>query len=84
VRKWLAAAALGVALLPAAAGAQCPMCRTALQTPQGAALAAGFRHGILLLLAAPFLSIGCVAWLVVRSQRRGPRGPNVPQPPPGG
>jgi len=81
VRKWLAAAALGMVLLPAAAGAQCPMCRTALQSPQAAALAEGFRHGILLLLAAPFLSIGCVAWLVVRSQRR---EPNVPQPPPGG
>jgi hypothetical protein len=73
--------ALLLMMTASAAWAQCPMCRTALQSPQAAALAAGFRHGILLLLAAPFLSVGLVAWLVVRSQRR---GPNVPQPPSGG
>lgn len=71
MKKGLALALLLLVAMAPAAWAQCPMCRTALQSPQAAALAAGFRHGILLLLAAPFLSIGIVAWLVVRSQRRG-------------
>ncbi len=81
MKKSLTLAFLLLMMTASTAWAQCPMCRTALQSPQAAALAAAFRHGILLLLAAPFLSIGIVAWLVVRSQRR---EPTVPQPPSGG
>ena len=55
---------------PEAAGAQCAMCRRALQTPEGQQLAGAFRSGILLLLAVPFSLVGVLATLVVRMQRR--------------
>jgi hypothetical protein len=48
---------------------QCRMCRTALETPEGAALAHSFRRAILFLLAAPFAAVGVVALLVLRAHR---------------
>ena len=57
-----------VAVTPASA--QCAMCRTLLQTPEGQQMAAAFRSGILLLLAAPFSIFGLIAALAVRSHRR--------------
>ncbi len=57
-------------LLPGVSGAQCSMCRTALESPEARALAEAFRSGILFLLAVPFLAFGTVALLAVRSQRR--------------
>jgi hypothetical protein len=62
-----------MALLLAAAvpaGAQCAMCRTALQSPEGQQLVGALRSGILLLLAAPFVVFGTVATLAVRRFRR--------------
>ena len=50
--------------------AQCPMCRTALETPEAQALAAGFRRGILFLLTVPFAAVAVIATLVIRNQRR--------------
>jgi hypothetical protein len=50
--------------------AQCAMCRTALQSPEGQRMIGALRHGILLLLAAPFVVFGTVAVLAVRQQRR--------------
>jgi hypothetical protein len=56
--------------LAAPVSAQCAMCRSLLATPEGQKLVGGFRSGILLLLAAPFLAFGAVAVLAVRAQRR--------------
>lgn len=64
-------AVLSVALLvPGAAEAQCAMCRTALDSPEGRKLISAFRSGILFLLAVPFATFGTVAWIAVRSKRR--------------
>lgn len=75
VARPLAAAAivavLALALLaPGVAEAQCAMCRTALDSPEGRKLVSAFRSGILFLLAVPFATFGTVAWIAVRSKRR--------------
>ena len=63
--------ALGsVLLLPAAAPAQCAMCRSVLQSPEGLQMIAALRSGVLVLLAAPFAVFGAVAFLACRTQRR--------------
>jgi len=69
-RLLLVAAALFVVAWPAPAGAQCAMCRRALQSPEGQQMVAAFRSGILVLLAAPFSLVGVIAALVVKMQRR--------------
>lgn len=71
----LAAAALvcvaAVALVPPVlVEAQCVMCRTALASEEGRALLAGFRSGIVVLLAAPFAAFGIVAALALRAFQR--------------
>ena len=46
---------------------QCAMCRTALQnSPEGQAIAEGFRYGIVFLLAAPYAILGSIAVGAVR------------------
>ncbi|HJO37041.1 MAG: hypothetical protein QGG24_04720 [Vicinamibacterales bacterium] len=64
----LVVAWLVVAVAPA--DAQCVMCRTALDSPEGRMMIAALRAGILVLLAAPFAAFGCVAYFAVRSQRQ--------------
>lgn len=59
-----------VTLWPAAAFAQCSMCRRALASPEGQQMVAAFRSGILLLLVAPFAAFATVAGLAVRDQKR--------------
>jgi hypothetical protein len=59
-----------IVLAGSGAHAQCAMCRTLLQTPEGKQMAAAFRSGILLLLAAPFSIFGVIAALAVKTQRR--------------
>jgi hypothetical protein len=70
--RWQVVAILGLSAFFRAdvAFAQCAMCRRALESPEGALVAAAFRSGILLLLAAPFLLFGAVAVLAVRAERR--------------
>ena len=47
---------------------QCAMCRTALQnSPEGQAVAEGFRYGIIFLLAAPYAILGSIAVGVVKA-----------------
>jgi hypothetical protein len=46
------------------------MCRLALASPEGCQVAAAFRSGIVLLLAAPFSAFAAVAVLAIRGQRR--------------
>lgn len=68
------ALALGLAalwlLMPDVAEAQCAMCRTALDSPQGRKLIGAFRSGIVLLLAVPMAILAGGAWYVVRHNRR--------------
>jgi hypothetical protein len=66
----VAVGAVAAALSPETALAQCAMCRLALQSPEGQQMIAALRSGILVLLAAPFLSFGVVAILAVRMRRR--------------
>ena len=56
--------------LPDTVAAQCAMCRRALDSPEGLRLIGALRRGILLLLAAPFLLFGVVAFLALRTQRK--------------
>ena len=57
MRSWLPASLLSILLLgvAASAGAQCAMCRTALESSEeGRRMAEKFNKGILFLLGAPF------------------------------
>lgn len=57
-----------VLLLQGVASSQCAMCVTALQnSPEGQALAEGFKHGILFLLAAPYAIMVSIAVGVTRA-----------------
>jgi len=56
-----------VLIAPAPALAQgCAMCKRALMSPEGQQMAAAFRSGIFVLLAAPFSLLGLISVLVVR------------------
>lgn len=75
--KWRKEIFLAVALtillcLPEPIRAQCSMCRAALvSSPEGKQMMIGFNQGILLLLTAPFLVVGAVAFLILRAHRTG-------------
>ena len=73
-KGWLpAAATVSLLLVADTALAQCPMCRTALTSPEGQQLAGAFRGAILLLLAAPFTALATIALLVARRLRAAAR-----------
>ena len=56
--------------LGAAALAQCAMCKEALlRSEEGRRLITGMNHGVLFLLAMPFLILGLVAWRFFRAYR---------------
>lgn len=60
-----------VLVLEGTGWSQCAMCRTALlSSPEGRALAEGFRYGIIFLLAAPYAILGSIAVGVVRHFRK--------------
>ena len=75
----LASASALMLAAPDAAEAQCAMCRQALSSPEAAALVAALRRGIVLLILAPALAFGTVAYLAVRGQRRA-LGSDRPEP----
>ena len=64
---------LAAVVFPAVAGA-CPLCKEAssdADTPGGTtSLGLGFYYSILLMVAAPFLVAGTLAFAIVRSRRR--------------
>ena len=64
----LIALAAFVLLAPADGGAQCSMCRTALE--QNEEVAAGFNRAILFLLAMPYAVFASGAGYVLASRRR--------------
>ena len=70
----LALAVLGLlAVLAAPAAAQCVMCKTALTgSAEGRSMMASFNHGILLMVAAPYMVAG-VFLLGVYRERLGRR-----------
>jgi hypothetical protein len=57
-------------LVPETLSAQCAMCRSALESPEGQQMVAALRSGVLLLLAAPFIAFGAVAAVAIRIGRR--------------
>ncbi|MEK0420187.1 MAG: hypothetical protein RLZZ161_38 [Bacteroidota bacterium] len=63
-------------VLATPAGAQCPMCKTALKSNQtnkkGATVGNGINKGILFLLATPYLLVGAAgfAWYNYRKNRK--------------
>lgn len=52
------------------AAAQCAMCRTALESADGARLAGALRAAVAFLLPMPFMAIGAVALILRRRQER--------------
>ena len=60
-----------IAMLQTSGLAQCVMCGTALaSSPEGQALAGSFRYGIMLLLIAPYLILGSIAYAIFRAYRK--------------
>lgn len=63
--------ALLLCFFESAGWAQCEMCKTALtSSPEGKKLANGFRHGVLLLLLAPYALFGTAGLLIFNAYRR--------------
>jgi hypothetical protein len=76
IRKSAAALAVvaAVVVMEATGWGQCAMCRTALEnSPEGQAVAEGFRYGILFLLAAPYAILGGVGFGLFRAFRKKPQ-----------
>jgi hypothetical protein len=73
VVRVLAVLLVAAVLLPAVAGA-CPLCKEATSDADmpggGASLGVGFYYSILLMISAPFLAVGTLAFLILRSRRR--------------
>jgi hypothetical protein len=64
--------AIGGAVLatPVPADAQCAMCRTAFDSPEGRRMVRKYQIGIAFLLAVPFAAFGTVAFFAVRGKKR--------------
>ena len=60
-----------VLMLEGTGWSQCAMCRTALQSsPEGQAIAQGFRYGIIFLLAAPYAIMGGISYGLVKAYKK--------------
>ncbi len=59
-----------VAAFPAEASAQCAMCRTAFDSPEGQKMVRSYQAGIAFLLAVPFATFGTVAFFAVRGKKK--------------
>ncbi|PIQ83119.1 MAG: hypothetical protein COV76_00195 [Candidatus Omnitrophica bacterium CG11_big_fil_rev_8_21_14_0_20_64_10] len=71
--RFLTILTIGLVALAAPAFA-CPNCSEALGDPNGPLLT-GWKHSIMLLMAAPYLVFGGVTLWIVRSARRRADGP---------
>ncbi|GBC98275.1 hypothetical protein HRbin17_00777 [bacterium HR17] len=67
--RWVSAVLTSLALTVSAA-AQCALCKAAVQSSGNANLIGGLRAGILLLMVAPYLIVGVIAFAVYRAHRR--------------
>lgn len=65
----IAAAGVGLAA-PPSAHAQCAMCRSAFDSPEGRRMIRRYQIGIAFLLAVPFAAFGTVAFFAVRGKLR--------------
>ncbi len=72
-RQWPAAAAVFMLVAADTALAQCAMCRTALDSPEGQQLVSAFQGGIILLVVVPFAAVATIALLVARQLRAAAR-----------
>ncbi|MGD8329455.1 MAG: hypothetical protein PVJ49_08450 [Acidobacteriota bacterium] len=73
----IAAAALALGIVagatlasPPPAQAQCAMCRSAFDSPEGRRMIRKYQIGIAFLLTVPFAAFGTVAFLAVRGKRK--------------
>ena len=57
-------------LVPASSSAQCFMCRTAFDSPEGREITGAYRRGILFMLATSALAAGAVGFVALRNYRR--------------
>ena len=83
-RWWLrgSVAALGGSVLPGWGFAQCEMCKTGLtNSAEGLRLLDGFRSGILLLIAMPYVLFGTLALVIFWIYRRHDARNQSPAPP---
>ena len=55
---------------PAPAEAQCAMCRSAFDSPEGRRMIRKYQIGIAFLLAVPFAAFGTVAVVAIRGKKR--------------
>jgi hypothetical protein len=55
---------------PPPAQAQCAMCRSAFDSPEGRRMIRKYQIGILYLLAVPFAAFGTVAFFAVRGKKK--------------
>ena len=73
IKKLLILFAFGCMLLSAAeVKAQCAMCTTAVESnnKSGASTTKGINHGIMYLLAAPYLAVAAVGYIWYKKYRR--------------
>ena len=62
--------AAGAVVAPPPAQAQCAMCRSAFDSPEGRRMVRKYQLGIAYLLAVPLIAVGTVGYLAVRSKRK--------------
>ena len=66
----MSAIVVAAAALPSEASAQCAMCRTAFDSPEGRKMVRSYQAGIAFLLAVPFATFGTVAFFAVRGKKK--------------
>lgn len=66
----LLGALVGGVVGPSPAHAQCAMCRSAFDSPEGRRMIRKYQTGIALLLAVPFATFGTVAFFAVRAKKK--------------
>ncbi len=70
VALMLSALAFTAAAFPSAADAQCAMCRSAFDSPEGRRMIRHYQAGIAFLLTVPFAAFGTVAFFAVRGKKK--------------
>ena len=66
----LGAFAVTTVALPPAVEAQCAMCRSAFDSPEGRRMIRKYQAGIAFLLTVPFAAFGTVAFFAVRGKKK--------------
>ncbi len=70
----VAAVVVAILAMEGTGWSQCAMCRTALEnSPEGQAVAEGFRHGIVFLLAVPYAIAGSVGFGLFKAFKKNSR-----------